>query len=471
MKRSGNFISALLGLLLLVALGGGLAAMLRGASSTRGDPGISPLATSTALQSPLSTPTPVYTPSPAPTATPVVIPPPPNWPTDEPWPPLPTTPNIPSSKTPAPFATPSFAPQPQGTPPNQLQLVWYLQAPNSASSPQLQAVTVDRDGQRWGESAAPINLSLRPEFPGPSLIEIIPAPDHSQLVGQVAYGESVRSVVIDPGTGATRSIAPEDNSITFLAWKTNGQRMLVSSHDRVKLLDLASTVSTTVDFPREQYGPYLNAAAYSLDGAYLADAVVYPATLGVRDREIAEIGLREGERGERASLIQIPGGVLVGPNTLMWSPLGNKLSWVVNIVPSGTLNIANMQTQLWVFDVPTKQARVIATLAQGTEYKHVPAWSPDGRYIAYIKEGASNQNDAYLFEIESGSERRITGFGEQRVSHLVWSPSAQLLAFNLSTGDHGEIWITDLQGTNRRAIAGPTLNGAPFVWCHRGNAP
>ena len=464
MKRSSNFISALLGLLLLIALGIGLAAVLRGVSSTAGGPNVSPLATTVVLQSPLNTPTLVNTPSPVPTATPMVIPPPPDWPTGQPWPP-PTRSSQQQKPTPFPtiFPTPAFQPPPKGTPPNSLQTIWYPYFPDSNSEPQLRAVLVDSTGQRWDETKQSIDLGLRAQFPGPTLMDIFPSPNHDLLIADVAYGDSMKSTVMDLHARTYDTLTSDGKPATFLAWKPDSQHVLMASDSGALLSDPSSTVSVTVDFPKDQYGPYLNAAAYSPDGSKLADAVVYPAVSGVRTVEVAEVALRNGEHAKRRSIIQIPGGVLIGFHSLAWSSAGANLSWVTNVVPTNTVSVANMQTQLWILDTTTEEARAVATLAQGTEYKQVPVWSPDGNYIAFVREDISGDN-VYLFDIRAGVEKQLTYLNGRRLSHLEWSPDGKLLAFNLSVGDHGEIWITDLSGENRRPVAGPVPNDAPFVW-------
>src|SRR3972149_3358827 len=158
----------------------------------------SPPTTPTAA--PLAVPTTAPTATPIPTATPMVVPPPPNWPTGEPWPPKPTTPQ--PTAVPKPFATPAFRPAPQGARPASLQSIWYPYFPNPGSSPQLRAVQMDGQGQRWGQSDRLLNLTLsKPEpgpDPGPILIDLHVSPNHRWLVADFAY---VGSQLVDLSSG------------------------------------------------------------------------------------------------------------------------------------------------------------------------------------------------------------------------------------------------------------------------------
>ena len=112
---------------------------------------------------------------------------------------------------------------------------------------------------------------------------------------------------------------------------------------------------------------------------------------------------------------------------------------------------------------------MVSVLGQMVEYDHSAVWSPDGRYIAGLKvemvqDGKDAADNVYLFDLESGSAQQVTHLAGQKLSHLAWSPNGQWLAFTISRGDYGEIWVTNLDGTLTYPVAGPTLADAPFVW-------
>jgi sugar lactone lactonase YvrE len=465
MKRSSNFVSALLGLLLLVALGVGLAAVLRGASSATSGPGVSPLATAVVLQSPLNTPTPISMPSPVPTATPVVIPPPPDWPTDQPWPPPTRSPQE-MWPTPVPtvFPTPAFPASLQGSRPSNLQAIWHPYFPDSNSEPQLRAVEIDTQGQRWGESDHSLELQLSSPAtdidPGPILIGLHPSPDSRWLVADFAY---TGSQLVDLSTGKSQSLVfdPTIKKWRFLAWTPDSQQLIASSDQRFLLVDLATQTYNTVEFPKEEYAPHVSAVAYSPDGKLLADALIYPAVYSVRENEVTEIGLRNGASGQRKSVIQIPGGTQVIEHSLKWSPDGRSLIWI------GVA--ANAQSQLWLADLTRNDIRAIETLGEAVEYPHPAAWSPDGHYIAIIKvegvnDGKDVANNLHLFDLQSGQKRQLTNFTGERLSNVTWSPDGNFLAFAVAKGEYSEIWLTDVNGTQQYPIAGPASHEAPLAW-------
>jgi len=121
-----------------------------------------------------------------------------------------------------------------------------------------------------------------------------------------------------------------------------------------------------------------------------------------------------------------------------------------------------------MLDVANATSQMLMQLADGAQYNRPALWSPDGRYIAAIAEEANEDgtvfNSIYLFALEAGTARKIAQFPDRRLSYLVWSPDGSQLAFSVALGDYGEIWVTTLDGTRQRPIAGPTTPDAPFVW-------
>jgi Tol biopolymer transport system component/tRNA A-37 threonylcarbamoyl transferase component Bud32 len=82
-----------------------------------------------------------------------------------------------------------------------------------------------------------------------------------------------------------------------------------------------------------------------------------------------------------------------------------------------------------------------------------PAWSPDGRHLAFLR-----GNSIYLIPALGGVERRLLQFarGSLPVSSLSWSPDGRFLAFS-ATEDAGapSIWIASTDSGERRRASTP----------------
>lgn len=483
MKNRTKSISILLGLLLVAAItvlavsGGALTSLAKLFSTSPLAPPPSPTPLRGLQSSPLGTPVPLPETLPSvPVATVApTIPPPPGYPTDQPWPPqvtpAPPQPTIP----PRLFPTPAFRPTLAGQRPAQLQRLWFPYFPDPASPPQLRAVLVDQQGQRWAQEARSIDLRVDPYPPGSVLLNLHPSPNHQQVIADLAFSGSY---LIDLDSGASRPVIIDVHTGPgrFLAWSPDSQQVVILPEtfpQEAWIMDISSQKHTILDLPRSDFGDSLvRAVAYSPDGRQLADAVVYPAVYAVRDIEMTEIGVRDGESGERRTIAQIPGGTYVVDHSLRWSPDGRKLIWIVNVVtdttPSPT-NFANTQIQLWVADLTSGSVNMLSVLGQAVEYRHPAVWSPDGHYIAVVKvedvrDGKEVANNVYLFDPVSRAKQQITQFSGRRLSHLAWLPDSQWLALTVTMGDYGEVWTTDLAGTQQYPVAGPAIPDAPFVW-------
>jgi hypothetical protein len=425
--------------------------------------------------SPLGTPVPL--PEKQATALPVAtiqptVPPPDGWPTDVPWPPPPQTPQ--PTSTPCPFPTPVL-PSLTGKRPSALQTVWFPYYPAPGSEPQMRAVSVDQQGQQWAQLDSRLDLALpAPNVygpdPGPVLLDLHLSPNGRWLVADFAY---TGSRLVDLSSAREVPLLPSGSVLDqwyFCAWHPDGQHALISTREGLLLSDLASQEYEVLDYysyPEFEHAQ-VSEIAYSPDGHWLADAVVYSPVYGDRENWMVEIGLREGEGRERKPILQMPAlAVNVTSGSLRWSPREHKFIWIMYIVPEDSSSEA--QVQLWVADATRGKAEMLATLGEVVEYVHPAVWSPDGRYIAALKiegvqDGKDSASNIYVLDPESGAERQITHFVDWRLSHLTWSPDGQWLAFTVSRGEYGEIWVTNLDGTQQYPVAGPTLPDAPFVW-------
>jgi Tol biopolymer transport system component len=303
---------------------------------------------------------------------------------------------------------------------------------------------------------------------GQALIDLRASPDGQWLVADLAY---TGSRLLDLSSGA--SISPiaraPDEYWTFLTWGPDGQHAMISARDELLSRNLASSGSQALDdYIQPDLQAQVSQIVYSPDGRQLADAVVYPPIYQVREGCMVEIGLGSGGR---ESIVQIPGSY-VARDSLKWSPDGQRLVWVVTVIPDEANfpeRLTSTQTQLWIADLSRNDVRMVSVLGQMVEYDHSAVWSPDGRYIAGLKvemvqDGKDAADNVYLFDLESGSAQQVTHLAGQKLSHLAWSPNGQWLAFTISRGDYGEIWVTNLDGTLTYPVAGPTLADAPFVW-------
>jgi len=102
-----------------------------------------------------------------------------------------------------------------------------------------------------------------------------------------------------------------------------------------------------------------------------------------------------------------------------------------------------------IFSVPTEfGATRNLTSTPGVDEDH-PAWSPDGRTIAYTTDAGGRQGIA-VRPAEGGAERILTSFAEGYFYGPIFSPDGKTLAF--SDGSH-RLWIVGTDGGAPKQVA------------------
>ena len=196
-------------------------------------------------------------------------------------------------------------------------------------------------------------------------------------------------------------------------------------------------------------------------GHYIADQI-YQKLIGVRgifSTRLAYI-LVTRKNGKRYFRLEVTDADGRNPQTLLasnwpimspaWSPNGKTIAYV---------SFENQDSEIYIVNVKTGKRRLISN------YKRInasPAWSPDGKKLAIVlsKTGSSN---LYIKNLVTGSLKQLTQ-GQSISTEPVWAPNGKSIVFTSDRGGSPQLYQLTLSNKKirRLSFAGPYNAGAAF---------
>jgi dipeptidyl aminopeptidase/acylaminoacyl peptidase len=118
------------------------------------------------------------------------------------------------------------------------------------------------------------------------------------------------------------------------------------------------------------------------------------------------------------------------------SPDGTRVAWVERI---RARDGAEMLSVIDVAPINSSSSSRISAASDGRAHRELsPAWSPDGRQIAFLSDAArERQLQLYVAPAVGGQARRLTGLSGQ-LGNVKWSPDGKAIAFLFIEGSAQE---------------------------------
>jgi hypothetical protein len=357
---------------------------------------------------------------------------------------------------------------PEGTPPDDLQALYYVA--DNAGVPELCVLGMDAQGRRWTEPSRATDLPLEVSPWGPYVSGMYPSPDSTRLAVDVVFGESCSVSVFGVGEGSIHALH-EGYEGCHGEWFPDGERILLGR----AIINVLTGQSEEIVLPDEE-GAYIAGISLHPDSTRVAYALVH---LPTKSAEMPYTEIWVTNIGKTVPELLLKEEGVMGVYTLSWSPKGDMLAYVIkpDFGPVlGELEVVDMNGNVQALgrDVPEP----------GTRYG--PVWGLGEQNLAFVRadqpqlflsDWREPGTNMYVVDLLTGKTKQISHFEARRNDHPTWSPDGKLIAFssNVFDGDtvdtntvnspeYGEIWVASVDGSAVYAISGMAWPGTPLAW-------
>ncbi|MDX6695319.1 MAG: hypothetical protein QOF02_2922 [Blastocatellia bacterium] len=194
----------------------------------------------------------------------------------------------------------------------------------------------------------------------------------------------------------------------------------------------------------------------------VVDRIQYKTRTGFSDRARTHVWLVDVDApADRMQPRQLTSGAFYD-HALSWNPQGSEIAFLSNheVDPE-----ANNNSDIFAVDVQGRVRQLTAT--PGCEYE--PAWSPDGKWIAYTAttrdittiDSVAEDTHVWLIEAEGGRGRELTAAQDRRARSPRWSANSRSIYFLANQRGRTHIYRVSIDGASPQALFEPSELSAP----------
>jgi CubicO group peptidase (beta-lactamase class C family)/sugar lactone lactonase YvrE len=159
-------------------------------------------------------------------------------------------------------------------------------------------------------------------------------------------------------------------------------------------------------------------------------------------------------RGRRA-LLADPQAHFWGP---AWSPDGTQVVFSKSV--PAVVSPGSIPAELYIADSDGANLRQLTTNGRNN---YLPAWSPDGRQIAYVSggRGGFDSHEIYVINADGSGDANLTVNDAQEYG-VAWSPDGSKLAFGSKRDGEMRIYTMNPDGSEQQSLPTPAAGQAPW---------
>ena len=279
------------------------------------------------------------------------------------------------------------------------------------------------------------------------------SPDGTEIAFVSGTGAAGTSIQSADAAGHSKPIisAPEGARLNSPSWSPDGKKIAYTqiTGNKTRLMISGETIGTADDvFPFPATWLSTNQIVYTGNGKILLTTLDAAGTKSIPFQAKFQLN-RPAYKHRQLDFDAVTPRPVKGILTPALSPDGNRIAFEA-------LN------QLWLMEIGSKPQQ----LTHDAYYKQSPAWSPDGKQIAYSSDKAGTA-DIYVLDLATKSERRVTNLADSAELVPAWSHDSKKLAFQKQ---NGTTYIVDLvSGEIKEAIKATYEPGKPS-WSANGKA-
>jgi dipeptidyl aminopeptidase/acylaminoacyl peptidase len=163
------------------------------------------------------------------------------------------------------------------------------------------------------------------------------------------------------------------------------------------------------------------------------DSIQYKSRTGMADGTVTQIEVIDLDLPDPPRVLRSEGLGRFSDHAISWSPKGDEIAFVSNREPDpDAINNSD------IYAVNMSGAVRQITVTDGCEYE--PAWSPDGKWIAYIAttrevttiDSVAEDTHIWIVPAEGGRGRELNGRQDRRSSRPLWRGDSRMIYYQAS---------------------------------------